>query len=123
MMVITRRLSRRCRARQWKWDWRRRSVFGLFLVVDLTSLPPNALKIVEGGWLPLAVAAGVFILMETWRAGRRVLWKRPMAAALSTELFLERADKTPLRVAGTAIFITPRLDEVPGALLAQSQAQ
>jgi KUP system potassium uptake protein len=65
----------------------------------------------------LAIAAAVYVIMETWRAGRRVLLEKTYGGGLSTDLFLERADKTPIRVAGTAIFITPRLDEVPGALL------
>ncbi len=71
----------------------------------------------EGAWLPLAIAAGVYLIMETWRAGRRVLVEKTYGGGISTERFLERADKTPIRVAGTAIFITPRLDEVPGSLL------
>ena len=55
--------------------------------------------------------------METWRAGRRALVEKAYGGGMSTELFLERADKTPIRVAGTAIFITPRVDEVPTSLL------
>jgi KUP system potassium uptake protein len=55
--------------------------------------------------------------METWRAGRRVLIEKSYGGGISTDLFLERAEKTPIRVSGTAVFITPRLDEVPGALL------
>jgi KUP system potassium uptake protein len=46
-----------------------------------------------------------------------VLTEKTYGGGLTTERFLERADKTPIRVAGTAVFITPRLDEVPGALL------
>jgi KUP system potassium uptake protein len=55
--------------------------------------------------------------MNTWRAGRRVLIDKLERGGMPVELFLERADKMTMRVAGTAIFITPRLDEVPGSLL------
>ena len=48
------------------------AVFGVFGLIDLAFLASNALKIVQGGWLPLAVAAGVFVVMDTWRVGRRV---------------------------------------------------
>src|SRR5262249_40919257 len=76
-----------------------------------------ALKIVEGGWLPLAIAAAVFVVMETWRLGRRAHQERIRTESLPLDLFLERADKTPVRVAGTAVFLTARSDSVPGALL------
>ena len=103
-----------------QWHWKRSGlylIFGLFLLVDLSFLSSASLKIVEGAWLPIAIAAGVFLIMETWRAGRRVLIERTYGGGISTERFLERADKTPIRVAGTAIYVTPRLDEVPGSLL------
>jgi KUP system potassium uptake protein len=103
-----------------QWHWKKRwliLVFGVMIVVDLTFLGAVSLKIVEGAWLPIAIAACVYFMMETWRMGRRALLERIYGQGLSMDLFLERADKTPIRVSGTAIFFTPRLDEVPGALL------
>src|SRR6185437_8591393 len=59
-------------ARQWKWGVQRAAiVFGVFAFIDLAFLLANSLKVVEGGWLPLAIAAASFIVMETWRLGRR----------------------------------------------------
>ncbi len=118
MMAITTFLGLIVAIRQWHWKphWIALG-FGTFLLVDLTFLGSVSLKLVEGAWLPIAIAAGVYLLVETWRSGRRVLLDKTYGGGLSTELFLERAAKTPIRVAGTAIFITPRLDEVPGALL------
>lgn len=117
-MVISTALVATIARRQWHWDWRLSvPVFGLFLIIDLTFFSANALKFVEGGWFPLLVAAFVSVLMNTWRTGRRVLMEKTYGNGISTELFLQRADRTPVRVAGTAVFITPRLDEVPGALL------
>ncbi len=103
-----------------QWGWRKRfvyPVFGGLAFIDLMFLSSNALKIVEGGWLPLLIAASVYILMETWRLGRRAHQERIRNESLSLDLFLERADRTPLRVAGTAVFLTARSDSVPGALL------
>ena len=51
------------------------AVFGSLGLIDLAFLSSNALKIVQGGWLPLAMAARVFVLMDTWRRGpARRIW-------------------------------------------------
>jgi KUP system potassium uptake protein len=104
--------------RQWNWNIRLvLVVFGLLAAIDLAFLTSNSLKVFQGGWLPLAIAAGVFLLMETWRLGRRVHQDQIRRESLPLSLFLERADKTPVRVAGTAVFMSARSDIVPGALL------
>ena len=104
--------------RQWKWklQWIV-PIFGTLGLIDLLFLVSNSLKVVEGGWLPLAIAAGVFFMMETWRLGRRAHLERIRNESMPLDLFLERADKTPVRVAGTAVFLSARPDGVPGALL------
>ena len=63
------------------------------------------------------VAATVFVVMDTWRVGRRVHLEKVREGSLALDLFLERADKMTQRVAGTAVFMSPRSDVVPGALL------
>ncbi len=104
--------------KRWHWSWRLVvPVFGFLALVDLAFLSSNALKIAEGGWLPLLIAACVYVVMETWRLGRRAHLDRIRNDSLPLNLFLERADKTPVRVAGTAVFLTARSDIVPGALL------
>ncbi len=105
-------------ARQWHWGIKLSiGVFGLLGLVDVTMLLSNMLKIPQGGWLPLAIAAGVFVGMETWRIGRRAHLERIRSESMPMHLFLDRADKTPMRVAGTAVFMSARNDVVPGALL------
>ncbi len=105
-------------ARQWGWGVRLAAiVFGALGLVDVTMLLSNLLKIPQGGWLPLVIAAGVFVLMETWRIGRRAHLERIRSESMPMSLFLERADKTPVRVSGTAVFMSARNDVVPGALL------
>ena len=71
----------------------------------------------QGGWLPLAVAAAVFVVMDTWRVGRRVHLEKMRDGSLALDLFLERADKMTQRVAGTAVFMSAAQRVVPGALL------
>lgn len=118
MMSITTFLGLIVVIKQWHWKpvWIA-VAFSTFIFTDLTFLGAVSLKLTEGAWLPLAIAAGVFVVMETWRVGRRVILEKAYGGGISTDRFLERADKTPIRVAGTAIFITPRLDEVPNSLL------
>jgi KUP system potassium uptake protein len=118
MMAITTFLGLIVVKRQWHWKpfWIA-VAFGTFILTDLTFLGAVSLKLFEGAWLPLAIAAAVFVMMETWRGGKRVLLEKAYGSGISTDIFLERADKTPIRIAGTAVFTTPRLDEVPGSLL------
>jgi len=105
-------------AKLWRWKkWIVLPVFGLLALVDLAFLSSNSLKIVEGGWLPLFIAGFVYVVMETWRRGRRVHLDHIRNESMPLQLFLERAEKTPMRVAGTAVFLTARADAVPSALL------
>jgi KUP system potassium uptake protein len=118
LMVISTALVSIVARKQWNWPrWMMVAVFGPIALVDLAFFSSTLLKIPQGGWFTICVAALVVVVTDTWRAGRRVLTEKTFGSGLSVPLFLERAEKTPLRVAGTAIFITPRLDEVPGALL------
>jgi KUP system potassium uptake protein len=117
-MLISTMLVAMIALRQWHWKpYVLFPVFGLLGLIDLCFLSSNALKFAEGGWLPLFIAAGVFTVMETWRLGRRALLDRIRNESMPMALLLERADKTPVRVAGTAVFLSARADAVPGALL------
>jgi KUP system potassium uptake protein len=101
-----------------RWRWRLPvviGVFGLLGLVDLAFLSANTLKVVQGGWLPLAMAATVFILIDTWRVGRRVHLEHQRDGTIPIDLFLARAPAE--RVAGTAIFLAARTDVTPGPML------
>ncbi len=93
------------------------AVFGVLGLIDLAFMASNALKIVQGGWLPLAVAGATFVVMDTWRIGRRVHLEAMRDDSLALDLFLDRADKLSQRIAGTAVFLSARADVVPNALL------
>ncbi|WP_448207747.1 potassium transporter Kup [Azospirillum sp. sgz302134] len=89
-----------------------------FLSVDLAFFGANLLKVVEGGWFPLAVAAAVFVLMTTWRRGRAVLRERLTEGAMPMDLFLDRVRSGSLqRVPGTAVFLTSSPRGLPPSLL------
>ena len=105
---------------RYHWNWSKPAViavFGALGLIDVAFMSSNALKIVQGGWLPLAVAGATFVVMDTWRIGRRVHLEAMRDGALPLDLFLERADKLSQRIAGTAVFLSARPDVVPNALL------
>ncbi len=93
-------------------------VFAVFALIDLTFLGANLLKIAEGGWFPIVVAALVFAVMATWWRGRRLLAEKRALDALQLRDFVDalRPDH-PIRISGTAIFMTRDLKHVPLALL------
>jgi len=91
-------------------------VAGLFIVVDLSFVTANMMKVFEGGWVPLLVAAIIFTLMSVWRDGRMLLVKKLERDTLPLETFIQQMHNKP-RVHGSAIYLTNRLDVVPVALL------
>jgi KUP system potassium uptake protein len=102
-----------------RWPlWLLIPLFGLFAIVDLSFFGANLLKVTEGGWFPLIVATLVFTIMGTWWRGRRLLAEARARDSMPLSLFVEtlRPDR-PVRVPGTAIFMTRDLTQVPVALL------
>jgi KUP system potassium uptake protein len=102
-----------------RWNWLKVGLlFGLFAVVDTSLFGANLLKLVEGGWFPLAMAAAVWTIMSTWRWGRELLLERRARDALPLQDFIASLKPGhPPRVAGTAVFMTGNVAVVPGALL------
>jgi KUP system potassium uptake protein len=89
-----------------------------FIFVDLGFFSANAIKVVEGGWIPLSVGAGVFVIMTTWWRGRLELSKIMDAGTVPDDLFLMDLDANPLpRVPGTAVFMASSMDGIPNVLL------
>ena len=91
---------------------------GLFFFVDVTFFASNALKLLAGGWFPLAIGGAMFTLMLTWAQGRRQMTQRLREDALDLPGFLEAVFVSPpQRVAGTAVFLAAEEGLVPNALL------
>jgi len=89
---------------------------GLFVIVDLSFVAANMMKVLEGGWVPLAVGATLFFAMSTWRQGVAVLAKKLERDTLLLREFIAGVH-TKARVAGTAVYMTSRIDVVPVPLL------
>nr|WP_246881189.1 potassium transporter Kup [Acidovorax sp. JG5] len=91
---------------------------GCFFVVDLAFFTSNLLKLFQGGWFPLMIGGGVFVLMMTWKEGRRLLNDTLRADAIDLKGFLESVFLSPpTRVDGTAVFLTAEPGAVPNAML------
>jgi KUP system potassium uptake protein len=91
---------------------------GFFFVVDLAFWSSNLLKLLDGGWFPLAIGGAVFTLMVTWKDGRELLNRSLRADALDLSSFLDAVFVSPpARVDGTAVFLTAEPGIVPNALM------
>ncbi len=94
------------------------AVFGSFAVVDFAFFSSNTLKIVEGGWVPLAIGLTIVLTMTTWQRGRGLILARWQQDSLPLGSFLARLPQSRIiRVPGTAVFLTGNLEFVPNALL------
>jgi KUP system potassium uptake protein len=90
---------------------------GLF-AIDILFLGANLFKFFEGGWLPIAVAAVILMVMIAWIRGREKLLAARWDGAIHLKDFLGSLQPgSPIRVPGTAIFMVPHDDIVPIALL------
>jgi len=90
----------------------------LFLTIDAAYLSANLVKFVEGAWFPLLLGTAAFTVMRTWSRGRELVRQQVNRDSLRIEHFLESLMvEPPLRVPGTAVFMTPSNDYLPPALL------
>lgn len=103
----------------WKWPrWQAAGLCLLFGLIDVVFLLANAHKIVDGGWLPLAISAGLLAVMHTWKSGRNEIQEKVYGGAI-TELELSSIarSKNIVRVQGSAIFMVATPKGTPLALL------
>ncbi len=106
---------------RYKWNYPLILCFaatGWFFIVDFAFFASNMFKLFDGGWFPLLIGGAIFILMVTWKDGRRLLNEKLRSDALDLNSFLEAVFVSPpARVEGTAVFLTAEPGTVPNALL------
>lgn len=105
--------------RAYKWSiYKVAGTFGIFFFIDVTFFSANALKIPQGGWVPLLLGICLTVLMTTWNKGRTLVIKKRAQGALPIASFLNRLPQSKLtRVPGIAIFMTPDPLSIPNSLL------
>ena len=102
--------------RQWQWRSAGVALLVFFMLVDLAFFVSNAIKIPQGGWFPLALAAALVVLMSTWRRGRKLISDVLKSQSMPMEVFMMATEGVP-RVEGTAIFLTRTPEGIPHTLL------
>ena len=118
-MVITTLLAAIVFHEIWGWSkLRTGALVAMFLTIDLSLFGANVLKIPDGGWVPLLIGIVIFTLMLTWKTGRSLLYSRLKMDAMALDPFIEAIGAhPPVRVPGTALFMTPNPEGVPHAML------
>jgi KUP system potassium uptake protein len=118
-MIITTILFYAAAQRLWGWSARTTGlVCAGFLIIEIAFGVANAMKLLQGGWLPLLIAAMVFVAMSTWKTGRRLVGERMRSSSVPVSLFLEDLEQSQIvRVPGTAVFLSGNSDATPLALL------
>ncbi len=118
-MVITCCLAFVVTRRRWGWSLPLSlAVIVPFITIDLIFFGANILRVIEGGWVPLTIAAGILLLIWTWVRGRRFVSELEYDAAVPlAEMAKALTQRPPARVKGTAIYLTARGELTPHALL------
>jgi KUP system potassium uptake protein len=118
-MVITTILVFFVARRVWRWNWWVAfSVTLFFLSIDFVYFGANFIKLHDGGWVPLTIAATIFIITTTWQRGRLILAARLSEGLIPLEHFIKGlVEHPPIRIPGTAIFMCRNNQKVPPALM------
>jgi KUP system potassium uptake protein len=118
-MVVTAMMGFVVIWRVWKWSpFAAAALIAPFLFLDLVFLAANLLKVLEGGWVPLALGAVVMLLMYTWRRGSRLLFEKSRKLEFPlADLVTMLEKRPPQRVSGTAVFLTSDPASAPTALM------
>jgi KUP system potassium uptake protein len=103
---------------QWGYSpWLVVAVNGFFFVIDVIFFSANSIKLFEGGWFPLLLAAIVAFLMLTWRSGVKLVEAARGKLRQPEEDLIETAvNKCSARLPGTAVFLASAPNGVPLAL-------
>jgi len=102
--------------------WKAALLTGTFLVAELAFFGANIVKLEHGGWVPLALGAGIYLLMVTWKQGQRIVFERLRGRGVSLappveEYVREIEREAPPRFPRTAVYLDRFPDLVPPALL------
>ena len=90
----------------------------LFFFVDLAFVIANGAKFFHGAWFPIVLGLLVFTVLRTWRRGRELLHVAVREEGIQLDSFLPGLMLAPpVRVPGTAVFLTADKGVVPHALL------
>ena len=118
-MVVTTMMALVVVSTGWRWPiWAAALLIGPFVAIDLTFFGANLLKVLEGGWIPLALGGVVMTVMYTWRRGIRLLFDKTRKSEVPLDTLVANLEKKPPHcVPGTAVFLTSDPTYAPTALM------
>ena len=103
----------------WKWPlWRALALCTIFMCIDAVFFVATLHKFMDGGWLPIAIAAAVIAIMHTWKSGKTEIFRKVYANEITeAELCNIAASKHVIRVRGTGVFMAGNPRGTPLVLL------
>jgi len=103
----------------WRWPlWAALALTGAFLSIDVGLFVANLYKVVDGGWVPLMLGLAMFVLMWTWSRGSLILLARTHRDSIPMLDLIKMLEKSkPVRVNGTAVFLTNDPTSAPSSLM------
>src|SRR5688572_16572440 len=118
-MVVTTLLACIVMSRSWGWGPVKTGLVMIpLLLIDITFLSSNLVKLLDGGYVPLLIAGTFFVVMFTWVKGTRILFEKTRKIDVPFVELVQMLEKSPPhRVKGTAVFLTSDPDTAPAALL------
>jgi KUP system potassium uptake protein len=118
-MVVTTCLAFVIVNRLWRWSLVKSVAFiAPFLILDIIFFGANILRVVDGGWVPLAIGGGIGMIIWIWVRGKKIIASQEAEGSVSMDaLAALLGQNPPQRVSGTAVYLTANPDIVPGALL------
>ena len=118
-MVVTAMMAFVVISKAWRWPaLAAAALIGPFLLIDLSFFGANLLKVLEGGWVPLALGGLVMVVMYTWRRGSRLLFEKTRKSEVPLDQLVATLEKKPpQRVPGTAVFLTSDPSCAPTAMM------
>lgn len=116
-MLLTTLLMYVLMREQWRWPPPvALAVAGSLALVDATFAAANLTKVTQGGWVPLVAAALMFLIMEAWNSGRQAMLHKLERETMPLDAFIASVGNE-MRVQGTAVYLSRRIDYVPVAML------
>jgi KUP system potassium uptake protein len=118
-MAITTALFYAVARDRWQWSAVHAGALAFaFLVVELAFFGANLVKVIQGGWVPIVIGGGIFLVMTTWRRGTRLVARALAGRSIPLERFFAEVEaRRPPRVPGTAVFLTAHVEGTPEVLL------
>ncbi len=103
----------------WRWPlWAALALVCAFLSIDIGFFIANLYKVLDGGWVPLMLGGSMFVLMWTWSRGSAILNVKTHRDSIPMPDLIKMLEKSkPVRVPGTAVFLTNDPTSAPSSLM------